>query len=166
MSRGKDYISAGVGGAAGGWALLYTGPIGAGAVGGAVSSATRQTLEYYDEGKKPSAGRLAFDTTVGAATGKIPGIKVPGITAGKGNYNAVYKQMVTKFSKGQISNVNAKTAGKMFTGRAVGTSLVPGNAAATFAGIKADSQNGPLPTASVTAPDSNRNAVVGCHASQ
>jgi RHS repeat-associated protein len=38
----EDYVGAGLGGAAGGEALLYTGPIGAGAVGGAVSNLTKQ----------------------------------------------------------------------------------------------------------------------------
>ena len=32
-----------------------------------------------------------------------------GITAGRGNANAIYRQMVTKFETGQISKVTAGT---------------------------------------------------------
>ncbi len=138
MSRWQDYAAAGVGGAAGGWALLYTGPVGAGAASGAASNLTRQGLDVLTEGKEFSVGRLAFDTGIGAATGLIPGVRVPGVTAGRGSFNAIYKQMVTKFEQGQISTVSAKTAAKMFAGRAVNAALVPGTAAGVAAGVAAD----------------------------
>lgn len=90
------------------------------------------------EGEAASVGRFVFDTAFGAVTGGIPGLKIPGITAGKGNFNAIYKQMVTKFKQGQIANVGAKTASKMFAGRAVDKALVPGTAAGAIAGVGAD----------------------------
>lgn len=43
-----------------------------------------------------------------------------------------------RFEQGQISTVSAKTAAKMFTGRAVDAALVPGTAAGAAAGIAAD----------------------------
>jgi type VI secretion system secreted protein VgrG len=43
--------------------------------------------------------------------------------------------MVTKAENGTISSVTPATAGKMFVGRAVDTSLLPGAGAAAVAGI-------------------------------
>ena len=69
---------------------------------------------------------FGVDTVLGAATGLIPGMKIQGITAGKGSMNAIYHQMVTKFKTKQISKVTAKTASKMFLGRAMNTAVVEG----------------------------------------
>ena len=67
-----------------------------------------------------------MDTTIGALTGFIPGIKIRGITVGRGNYNSIFKQMVTKFNDFSIDRVTAITAGKMFVGRAAHTGMIPG----------------------------------------
>jgi len=129
-----DYIAAGIGGAVAGETLLYAGPIAAGAAGGAAANITRQIgNNITGESSGFSVGGLAFETTVGAATGLIPGVKVPGITAGKGSFNSVFKQMVTKFNNGTISGVKLKTALKMFVGRSVDTSLLPGAVGANLA---------------------------------
>ena len=69
---------------------------------------------------------MAVDTTLGAATGLIPGMKIQGITAGKGSMNAVFNQMTTKFKNKEISTVTAKTASKMFAGRATKTAVAEG----------------------------------------
>ncbi len=142
VSDWEDYAAAAIGGAAGGEALLYTGPVGAGAIGGAVTNLTKQGLKNLT-GKQCGfdTGSFAIDTGIGAATGFIPGIKVPGITSGRGSYNAVYKQITTKFSNGTISNITLPTAGKMFVGRAVDTSLLPGAGAGAAAGVAASSLN-------------------------
>ncbi|EEU9600177.1 hypothetical protein ACTE87_004706 [Escherichia albertii] len=76
-----------------------------------------------------------MDSVIGAATGYIPGIKIAGITAGRGSFNAIFKQMTTKASQGMISSMQTKTAAKMFVGRAVDTSLVPGTAAGEAGGV-------------------------------
>jgi len=53
---------------------------------------------------------VAQDAVVGGILGKlIPGARMSGITAGRGNANAIYRQMVTKFETGQISKVTAGT---------------------------------------------------------
>jgi len=139
MSGWEDYAGSAIGGAAFGEALLYTGPIAAGAIGGAVTNATKQGLKNLT-GKQCGFNFVSFaaDTGVGAATGLIPGVRVPGVTAGRGSWNAVYKQMATKFSNGQISNVSTRTALKMFGGRAVDTAVVPGVAAGSMAGTFAE----------------------------
>jgi type VI secretion system secreted protein VgrG len=135
LSGWEDYAGAAIGGAAGGEALLYTGPVGAGAVGGAVTNLTKQGLKNLTGKQCGFDGKsFLFDTGIGGATGFIPGVRVPGITSGRNSYNAIYKQIVTKFENGAISNVSASTASKMFVGRAVDTSLVPGTGAAAAAG--------------------------------
>ena len=140
LSSWQNYVAAGVGGAVAGETLLYAGPVVAGAAGGAASNGTKQLLNmasgYQDTF---DFGGLAFDTTVGAATGLIPGAKVPGITQGRNSYNAIYKQMVTKFENGTISNVSTETAMKMFVGRTTDTSFIPGTIAATGASFGYDS---------------------------
>jgi RHS repeat-associated protein len=137
-SSGLDYLAAFIGGAAGGEALLYTGPVGAGAVGGAVTSLTKQGLHCLANRKcSLSPISLAVDTGIGALTGFIPFFRVPGITAGRNSYNAIFKQIVTKFQRGAISSVTLSTAAKMFVGRAVSTSLLPGAGAGAAAGVGA-----------------------------
>ncbi|MCF6244406.1 MAG: RHS repeat-associated core domain-containing protein [Sulfurovum sp.] len=127
LSGWEDYAGSAVGGAAFGEALLYTGPIGAGAAGSFATNITKQVLKN-ETGKQCGYDitSLAVDTALGGATGVIPGMKIPGITAGKGSMNAIYNQMTTKLKNGQISTVTAKTASKMFAGRATQTAVAEG----------------------------------------
>ena len=136
LSGWEDYTGSFVGGAAGGWALLYTGPIGAGAAGGATANAVKQWLKMAT-GKQCGFNfeSLAVDTGIGALTGFIPGARVPGVTAGRNSYNAVFRQMTTKFERNLVSTVRTRTAAKMFAGRATDAALVPGSGAAAVAGL-------------------------------
>ncbi|HEG1988793.1 RHS element core protein [Enterobacter cloacae] len=136
LSGWEDYTGSAIGGAAGGEALLYTGPIGAGAAAGAATNLSKQGLKYLS-GKQCGFewSSLVGDTAIGAATGFIPGIKVQGITVGRGSYNSIFKQMTTKASNGTISSMKPRTAAKMFLGRAVDTSLVPGAAVGAVGGV-------------------------------
>jgi RHS repeat-associated protein len=140
LSRSKsswqDYAGSAIGGAAGGEALLYTGPIGAGAIGGLATNLSKQGL------KNATGTQIGFDsysaigdTLIGTATGFIPGAKINGITAGKGNYNSIYKQIVTKANNDTILSITTPTAVKMFVGRSVDTALIPGAGAGAVAGI-------------------------------
>ncbi|WP_343066739.1 RHS repeat-associated core domain-containing protein [Dissulfurirhabdus thermomarina] len=135
LSGWEDYAGAALGGAAGGEALLYTGPVGAGAIGGAVTNLSKQGLKNVS-GKQCGfdSASLAFDTGIGSLTGFIPGVRIPGITAGRGNFNSIFKQITSKFARGQISNIQQGTGIKMLVGRGVDTSLVPGAGAAAVAG--------------------------------
>lgn len=145
LSGWEDYVGAAIGGAAGGEALLYTGPVGAGAIGGSVTNLTKQGLKNLTGKQCGFDGlSLATDTGIGALTGFIPGIKIQGVTAGRGSYNAIFRQIGTKFQNGTISNISSQTAGKMFVGRAVNTSLIPGVGAAAVAtyGVEKLSNNG------------------------
>ena len=121
----EDYSSAAVGGAAAGFALLYTGPVGAGAIGGLVTNLARQGIKNISGAQDGfDATNLVVETSVGAVTGLIPGAKIPGANVGRGSMNQVFKQIVTKAQNGTISTVSAHTAGKMFAGRVVDTAAV------------------------------------------
>jgi RHS repeat-associated protein len=137
LSGWEDYTGSFFGGAAGGEALLYTGPVGAGLVGGATTNIIKQGLKNLT-GKQCGFGlkSLLADSAIGAATGFIPGLRMQGITAGRGSFNQIYRQIVTKATNGNgtISRITLQTAGKMFIGRAVDTSLLPGAGAAAAAG--------------------------------
>jgi RHS repeat-associated protein len=135
FSGWEDYAGSAVGGAVGGEALLYTGPIGAGLAGGAAGNLAKQGFKNLS-GKQCGfdLASFGFDTAVGGLTGFIPGAKVPGITSGRGSYNQVFKQISTKAQNGTISSITSTTAGKMFVGRSVDTALVPGTGAAALAG--------------------------------
>jgi hypothetical protein len=76
VSSWQDYVGSALGGAAGGEALLYTGPIGSGAIGGLTTNLIKQGL------KNATGAQCGFDpataiadTAIGAATGFIPGFQ-------------------------------------------------------------------------------------------
>jgi RHS repeat-associated protein len=135
LSGWQDYTGAGIGGAASAETLLYTGPIAAGLVGGAVTNGAKQWLKHQTNQQCGyNVTSFVADTTVGGLAGVIPGVGILGVTSGRGNWNAIFRQMSTKFSNGTISNVSLETALKMAGGRAVDTAVVPGMAAGAFAG--------------------------------
>lgn len=72
---------------------------------------------------------------MGTLTGFVPGAGklLPGVTAGRGSYNAVSKQMVTKLRNGQIQNISAATAAKMLGGELA--QGIPGAGAGAVAAI-------------------------------
>ncbi|MFO0901979.1 MAG: RHS repeat-associated core domain-containing protein [Pirellulales bacterium] len=136
LSDTETYIAAGLGGALGGWALLYTGPVGAGVTTGAMTNLIKQTL-WNLNGKICTFDweSLFVDTAIGGLTGLIPGMKIPGITSGRGSMNQVFKQMVTKAKNGTSKSIRPLTAVKMFAGRSTATSLVPGMAIGTVGSV-------------------------------
>jgi type VI secretion system secreted protein VgrG len=138
LSGWEDYAGAAIGGAVLGETLLYAGPVVAGAAGGLATNLAKQGLKNLT-GKQCGINPVsaATDTVIGAATGLIPGVRIPGVTAGRNSMNAVYRQMSTKFANGTVSNVSGQTALKMFGGRAVDTALIPGTAAGALAGTYA-----------------------------
>jgi len=64
VSSWRSYVAAGVGGAAGGEAALYTGGLAAGAAGGAAYSVTNQLLSNGNI----SVSQLVVETGISAAT--------------------------------------------------------------------------------------------------
>jgi len=136
VSGWSNYTGAIVGGAASGETLLYTAnPVAAGAVGGGVSNLVTQGIDIKT-GKKDGFdfGDFTFDTVLGGVLGKIPTVKVPGITQGRGSAAQVFKQMRTKLQKGLVESIKPGTAEKMFQGALYEYALKEG--AAVFGLIK------------------------------
>jgi hypothetical protein len=130
----EDYAAAAVGGAAGGWALLYMGPGTAGAAGAFTTNLVSQGLKNATGKQKGvDALSLATDTAVGAATGLVSGAKIQSITAGRNSHIALFNRMVTMAKNGTAKGISVKTAAKMVVGRAAQTGLLPGTGAAATA---------------------------------
>lgn len=111
----EDYAASIIGGAAGGVVFLYTGPIGAGAIGGAVTNATKQGLRNLTNKQCGLSGEgFVFDTALGGLTGIIPGIPKTGINRGRGSWQHVSNRIMTQLDNGSISNVRGRTLAKMF----------------------------------------------------
>jgi type VI secretion system secreted protein VgrG len=103
-------------------------------VGGAVSNLTTQGLNNLSGNQSGlDAKSLVRDSAVGAATGLVPGLKIPGLSAGRGSYTQVSKQIVTKLKDCTISSVRPQTAAKM--GAAQATQNLPGAGAAAPAAL-------------------------------
>ena len=104
FSNWQTYTGAAIGGAIGGWAGLYTGPGGAGAIGAAASTAIGQSIENITiDGKKRSVVEVtlnsAVDGAIGGVVGKYMTPEVPGVTSGQNNHAAVYQSGLTKLQK-------------------------------------------------------------------
>jgi len=71
-----------------------------------------------ESGIAEKADWLRREFLTGAGTGFIPGPKITGITAGRGGFGQVTKQVVTKAARGQIKNIAGSTAQKMIVHQA------------------------------------------------
>ena len=95
------------------WAHIAAGAIIGGTVG---HSIVEQGLRMAD-GSQPSfeSGEVLSSMGLGAITSRIPGLKFAPVSAGKGSYAAIQKQMYTKLQNGTISfgGIRPYTAGKM-----------------------------------------------------
>ncbi|HBA84264.1 MAG TPA: hypothetical protein DCZ95_09250 [Verrucomicrobia bacterium] len=129
LSDWEDYVGSAVGGAAMGETLLYAGPVAAGAAGGFAGNATSQGIKKFTQHRDFNAGELVFETGLGAVTGLIPGQKIAGVTSGRGSYNAVANQMITKIKNDQIENITTKTAGKIVTAKFIQGAALEGSMA-------------------------------------
>ncbi len=86
-----------------------------GAAQGFVSNAVQQGVDNLTGDQKGfSLKSSAISTGLGAVTGglasKMPALKVPGISSGRGNMQAVAKGVATKIEKGSASSMSLKTA--------------------------------------------------------
>jgi type VI secretion system secreted protein VgrG len=120
ISEWGDYAISGLSGAAGGEALLYGGPVASGAAATAVKSGLTRIRDWgqYERDDFGAAG-FAVDVGIGAVIGKvtaaIPAPKIGRVNVGRGSFEAVRKQMLTKYASGQIIRVSGATLGKMTT---------------------------------------------------
>ncbi|ANV99357.1 hypothetical protein LMTR13_03350 [Bradyrhizobium icense] len=138
-----EYIAAGLGGAANGAVIAsggyWYGPVG-GLVGGGVQSAVSQTGSITNG----SRNNFSFGEVVGsglsqAPFGLIPGLRVPGITAGRNNFEAIGKNVFTRYDNGSINSISMSTAGKVFVGNQVQNA--PQNAAQAYMSVPANTQS-------------------------
>ena len=118
MSSWQTYVGAAVGGAIGGALTPILGPVSTAAINGAVSSLVGMGLENITGDSNYSFGEiLATSVFTGAFSGLTAGlvdkIKIPGITSGRGSLSSIQKQINTKLVRNKISNISAKTFGKM-----------------------------------------------------
>ncbi len=139
----ERFVGAGasaVGGAVSGGIIGSTGQVTAGFAAGAATTSVISQLTTGDG--KISAVETGVDVAVGATIGKVvPGVKVPGITAGRNSYEAVAKSATTKLANGTIKQVSPKTIAKGVTAGFVGGA---GQSATTIAaaGVKGGLQEG------------------------
>lgn len=129
FSSWQSYVGTAAGGFTYGTTFVLSGgnTIAAGAASGAVETFATEGLSMLSgkKGYRAEDGytwkHLVAKTAVGAATEATSGylfkgsgkyIKIPGINKGRGSFQAVWKQVMTKASKGQIANVTLKTVGK------------------------------------------------------
>ena len=129
VSSWQSYVGTATGGFASGSILVVSGGNmkAAGAAGSAVETFVSEGLsmatgaEGYRKEDDYSWKNLVSNTAISAGEGLASGfvfgnvgkhIKIQGINKGRGSFQAVWKQVMTKASKGQIVNVTWKTIGK------------------------------------------------------
>ena len=116
-SNWQTYAGAFAGGAVGGALLALTGNAATSDfASGFVSSATSMLLENATNESQYEAGEIITSSIQSGATslflGKIPSVKMEGVTAGKGNYSATFKGSMTRMKKGVTHRMSAQTVGK------------------------------------------------------
>lgn len=129
VSSWQSYVGSATGGFASGTTFVLSGGnmTLAGASGSAVETLTTEGLNMATgmEGYRKEDGytwknliaNIAVSGAKGAATGFAFGkvgeyIKLPGINSGKGSFEAVWKQVMTKAARDQIANITWSTVGK------------------------------------------------------
>jgi hypothetical protein len=132
-------VAAAIGGAVGGEVLQYSRDARiAGAIGGAVTSATAQVLEVFTGRRKCfSLGSFTVDTAMGYLTGYFPGTGkwAPGITRGTNSFMAIARSNATKLANGTIRKVSIKSSLKEFVGTFLDKGMIPGAGAGAAAAI-------------------------------
>jgi RHS repeat-associated protein len=120
----SDYIAAGLGGAVNGAAFasgegwLYG--VGGAGLGGAVQSTVSQGANYVKGASDSfSVGQVIANGAAQAPFGFIPGLRVPGITAGRNSFEAIGKNVFTRYDNGYINSFSMTTAGKIFVANQV-----------------------------------------------
>lgn len=125
VSPWQEYVGTAAGGFVQGSVLVASGN---GAVAGAAGSATETFLsnglkmvsgtEGYRKEDGYTAGKLLADTVKSGATGAVTGfafqratkyIKIQGITAGRGNWDATVRSKLTAAANGYVKNIGIKT---------------------------------------------------------
>ena len=152
LSSISDYVGSMAGGAATGAVLAATGNGAlAGAAGGLAQNIAKTTVDVGAKlisgdnvDVKETAVNFVIDTVkdvaVGATVGKLCSIPkgIPGINSGKGSMKAVAKSAMTKLGNGTITNISAKTSGKIAVSRCAEGALVSGTGLADLINLASD----------------------------
>jgi len=89
---------------------------------------------------------LGTETILGAGTGIVakfmPMPAIEGLNAGRGSYQAVTEQVVTKLENGTINNITTTTAEKIFVNQSY-TGLSDSILGGTFDGLNGDLSKSP-----------------------
>ena len=125
VSSWQEYVATASGGFVQGSVYVATGnPAIAGAAGSATESFISNGLnmlsgtEGYRKEDGYNVGKLLWDTAKSGAEGAAGGfvfgkatkyIKIPGITSGRGNWDAVVRGKLTAAAHGYVKNISAKT---------------------------------------------------------
>ena len=76
---------------------------------GAVAGETVTQLGNVAAGGEFSGGKILTSGVAGAIAGKVPELRVPGITSGRGSMSAAFKGQLTKIGNGTTKNPTMKT---------------------------------------------------------
>ena len=114
-----EFAGATVGGAITGAATYVVPSIVTTFIGGGLSTAGGMMLGNALNETDYSAKEIAVESMESSfysaiSAGIMPKIKIDGLTAGRGSYLAISKQIVTKFKRGLIKRITPKTFCKMF----------------------------------------------------
>ena len=116
LSNWQTYVGSFVGGAVGGIATLYCGPVAGAAIGAGSSTLFGQTLENVSGGQQRSAATIALNVATDSFTGaffeKYLSVDIPGVNSGRNSMSAVYKSGLTKIGNGTARKMSIKVIGK------------------------------------------------------
>ncbi len=134
LSDFTSYYSSGVGGAVTAEVGLYTVPtlgLQGAFIAGFAGESSRYSVEKFmrNDIKNWSSSEMKTEGVRGGIFNLIPGLRVKGLTAGQGNWNAIQQQIGTKLEKGLIKNVSGKTILK-----SVGSGIISGFGGAVIEG--------------------------------
>ncbi len=101
FSSWETYIGAAIGGAVGGWASLYVGPVAGTLIGTGISTLVGQGLESLTGTNVRSFGQIMFNTFVSVGIASITAgltkyLKIPNITAGSHSFDQIWKSAITR----------------------------------------------------------------------
>ena len=121
VSSPESYAGSAIGGALGGWATLYTGPLLAGAAGGASGNAIKQYSTWAIEGQTPSTTDFVRDTSLSAGAGWLGGqIAIDGLNAGRNSAASLAEGAFTRLETGSYGQITETTVGNYALGELPG----------------------------------------------
>jgi RHS repeat-associated protein len=137
------YVAVGLGGAVNGAIAAsggyWYGPA-AGFVGGGVQSSVSQSADIMNGSSNIFSATDVFTSGVSqGAYGLLPGLRIKGVTADRYSFEAIGRNVLTRFDNGYINNIGLQTAGKIFTANVVRNA--PSTVAQTYLSAPGNTQS-------------------------